>query len=80
MASFARVETTGLLESILGGKSTLGAIAGTDYPALMPGLSGELAGVVLGVTFIAIAFLLPDSLRGGRAPKEIDLKSRHAHS
>jgi len=67
MGSFAWVETTGLLASVLGGKATLGAIAGTDYPALMPGVSGELIGMILGVVFIAIAFLLPNSLRGGSA-------------
>ncbi len=79
MASYAWVESTGVLDSILGGKTTLGAIAGTDYPALMPGLSGEVVGLVLGVVFIAVAFLLPDSLRpqGSMAAGH---KSHHAHS
>ncbi|GAB4354239.1 MAG: hypothetical protein Kow00114_03870 [Kiloniellaceae bacterium] len=78
MASFAWVESTGVLDAILGGKSTLGAIAGTDYPALMPGLPGELVGIVLGLVLIAVAFLLPDSLRGGGALQPA--KGRHAHS
>ncbi len=79
MASYASVKSTGVLDSILGGKTTLGAIAGTDYPALMPGLSGEVVGLVLGVVFIAVAFLLPDSLRpqGSMAAGH---KSHHAHS
>ncbi len=79
MASYAWVESTGVLDSILGGKTTLGAIAGTDYPALMPGLSGEVVGLVLGVVFIAVAFLLPDSLRpqGSMAAGH---KGHHAHS
>jgi uncharacterized protein len=80
MATFAWVETTGLLDSILGGKSTLGAIAGTDYPALMPGVSGEVIGLVMGAVLIAVAFLLPGRLRGGAASKQVDAKGRHAHS
>lgn len=78
MASFAWVESTGVLDSILGGKVTVGTIAGADYPALMPDLSGEIVGVVLGLVFIAIAFLLPDNLRGRTAVQPT--KGRHAHS
>jgi len=78
MATFAWVESTGVLDSILGGKATLGAIEGTSYPALMPDLSGELVGIVVGVVFIAIAFLLPDSLRGGTAASPA--KGHHVHS
>lgn len=79
MMSFAWVETTGLLGSILGGKSTVGAIADAGYPALLPELSGELAGLVLGAVFIGIAFLLPGRLRGGAAAS-LDAKGRHVHS
>jgi hypothetical protein len=78
MASYAWVKSTGVLDSILGGKATLGAVAGTDYPALMPGLSGEIAGLVLGVVFIAVAFLLPDSLRP-RQSAASSHKGHHAH-
>ncbi len=79
MASYAWVKSTGVLESILGGKTTLGAIEGTSYPALMPGLSGEVVGLVLGVVFIAIAFLLPDSLRPGAVAAQSG-KGHHAQS
>ena len=78
MVTFAWVESTGVLDSLLGGKSTIGSIAGTDYPALMPGLSGEIVGILLGVVLIAIAFLLPDSLRGAGAVRPA--KGRHVHS
>lgn len=60
MGSYAWVKSTGVLDSILGGKTTLGPIAGTDYPALISGISGEIIGIVMGLVFIAIAFALPD--------------------
>ncbi len=62
MASYAWVEKTGILASILGGKSTLGRIDGTNYPSLIDGLPGEWIGIVLGVAFIAIAAGLPARL------------------
>ncbi len=79
MASYAWVETTGVLDSILGGKTTLGAVAGTDYPALFPGLSGEVLGIAVGVALIIVAFLLPDSLRPGEGIAATH-KGHHAHS
>ena len=64
MASFAWVKSTGVLDHILGGKATLGPLAGTKYPAVFGGIPGEWLGLVLGVVFIAIAVLLPARLRG----------------
>ncbi len=61
MATFPWVEATGVLESILGGKTTLGAVPGTDYPALTA-LRGDVLGIVLGLVFVGIAFLLPDRI------------------
>ena len=63
MASFAWVKSTGVLDHILGGKATLGPLAGTKYPAVFGGIPGEWLGLVLGVVFIAIAVLLPARLR-----------------
>lgn len=65
MLTYEDVKSTGLLDHILGGKATLGSIAGTEYPALL-GMSGELIGVVLGIAFIAIAWFLPERLLGGK--------------
>lgn len=62
MASFAWVETTGMLAKIAGGKATLGAIGGTGYPALLGSVPGELIGLVMGAVFMAIAALLPERL------------------
>ncbi len=59
MGSYAWVKSTGILDAVLGGKTTLGTIAGAEYPALIGGLPGEIAGLVLGVLFIAVAALLP---------------------
>ena len=62
MATFPWVKSTGILEGILDGKATLGAVPGTDYPALIPSLPGDILGLVLGVVFVAVAFVLPDSI------------------
>lgn len=64
MATYAAVERTGLLAAILGGKSTLGAVAGTKYPALVAGVPGEWLGVTVGILFCVVAALLPGRLRG----------------
>jgi uncharacterized protein len=64
MGHFAWVEGTGALDAIAGGKTTLGKIAGADYPALFESVSGEAIGIVMGLVFIAIAFVLPARLRG----------------
>lgn len=62
MGSYAWVASTGLLDSIAGGKSTLGRISGADYPSLLGSVSGDIIGIVVGIVFIAIAFLLPARL------------------
>ncbi|MBO6949368.1 MAG: YeeE/YedE family protein [Rhodospirillales bacterium] len=64
MGTYASVKSTGILDDILGGKTTIGVIAGTKYPALLESVPGEVAGIVLGIVFIAIAAVLPMRLRG----------------
>jgi hypothetical protein len=66
MLSYGWVSTTGLLDKIVGGKTTLGPIGGTDYPALFSGLSGEVFGLLAGAAFIVIAWLLPKRIGGAR--------------
>ena len=56
--SYAWVESTGVLANILGGKSTLGLIEGANTPALLP-IHGEWLGLVVGVGFMLLAWLLP---------------------
>jgi hypothetical protein len=72
MASFSWVASTGILDKVLGGKTTLGKIAGTDYPALIEGVSGEMLGIGVGIVLIVIAFVLPNRLRGETAQKSHD--------
>lgn len=69
MFTYSGVKATGLLESIAGGKATLGMIAGTKYPALFAGLPGEWIGLGLGVAFILIAAVLPDRLTRGETER-----------
>lgn len=67
MGSYAWVKSTGVLEEIAGGKTTLGTVEGSGYPALMEGVSGEAVGLAVGLVLILIAFALPRSLTGSRA-------------
>jgi len=60
MVSYPMWKAAGLLE---GDKLTLGAIPGADYPALTS-IPGDIAGIVMGAMFIAVAFVLPERLRG----------------
>ncbi len=64
MLSFDWVRSTGILAGIFGGKTTVGTIAGSDYPAMVTGMPGEVFGLIAGVVFIAIALALPHRLRG----------------
>jgi len=59
MVSYAWVSSTGILDDIAGGKTTLGIISGTDYPALIDAIPGEWLGIAVGMTFIVIAMVLP---------------------
>lgn len=62
MGSYPWVASTGILEDIAGGKTTLAKISGTDYPAIFATPSGEIAGMAIGIGLIAIAALLPRRL------------------
>ena len=68
MASYSWVKSTGVLDSMFGGKATVATIPGTDYPALFEGLPGDIVGIVLGLGFIAIAFALPNKFVGSKEP------------
>lgn len=64
MFTYADVKSMGLLAEIADGKSTLGQITGTSYPALISGIPGEWIGLGMGVLFMIIALVLPDRLVG----------------
>lgn len=61
MATYPAIKETGMLDSILGGKVTLGAVPGAGYDSLT-GLPGDILGIVLGLVFVAVAFMLPERI------------------
>ncbi|MDF1671384.1 MAG: YeeE/YedE thiosulfate transporter family protein [Roseovarius sp.] len=60
MLSYPFWKGTGLLS---GEKLTLGAVPGANYDSLTT-LPGDVLGLVMGLVIMAIAFALPDRLRG----------------
>jgi uncharacterized protein len=70
MLSHASVAGTGLLDKIAGGKTTLGPVPGTDYPALFETVPGEWLGIAIGVALILVAAVLPRGM-GGRKPQAV---------
>ncbi len=62
MGSYEMVVATGILEPILGGKTTLGTITETNYSALLDSVSGEWVGVIVGVIFVGLSLVLPSRL------------------
>jgi len=62
MVSYEWIKTTGLLDSVLGGKTTLGSLNQTDYSALLGLASGEVLGIAMGFVFVVIAWMLPDQI------------------
>ncbi len=63
MVSYPWWKANGLLDDMFGGKVTLGAVPGSGYEGVT-GLPGDVLGIVLGLAFIAVAFVLPDRLVG----------------
>ncbi len=59
MATYPTAKATGLLGPILGGKVTLGTVPGSAYAGLTA-LPGDVVGIVLGLVFVIVAFVLPD--------------------
>ncbi|WP_291731912.1 DUF6691 family protein [Leisingera sp. F5] len=61
MVTYPAWKASGLLDSLAGGKVTLGIVPGAKYEGLMA-LPGDLLGIILGLGFIALAFALPERL------------------
>lgn len=64
MASYPMWKASGLLDSLAGGKVTLGTVPGSAYEGLWS-VSGDLLGLVMGALFVLAAFALPSQLTGG---------------
>lgn len=63
MVTYPSWKASGLLDSIAGGKVTLGTVPGSKFDGIS-GLPGDVLGLVLGLGFIALAFALPERLAG----------------
>ncbi|MDE4133626.1 YeeE/YedE thiosulfate transporter family protein [Phaeobacter sp. QD34_3] len=61
MVTYPMWKSSGLLDSIAGGKVTLGTVPGSKFEGITA-LSGDILGIVLGLGFIVLAFALPERL------------------
>lgn len=61
MVTYPAWKSAGVLDKIAGGKMTLGTVPGANYDGLTA-LPGDVLGIVLGLAFIAVAFVLPERL------------------
>lgn len=66
MVTYPSWKASGLLDSIAGGKVTLGTVPGSKFDGITA-LPGDVLGIVLGLVFVLVAFVLPDSLNGQSA-------------
>ena len=60
MLTYGAIAETALFAEIAGGKSTLGQVSGTEYLAVLNGVSGEWLGILVGIAFVLIAWMLPE--------------------
>lgn len=58
---YGRVKATGILESIIGGKSTLAVTGNSSYPVLIDSVPGVWVALVIAVVFALVAWGLPKS-------------------
>ncbi len=63
MVTYDSWKAWGLLDGIAGGKVTLGTVPGSKFEGITA-LPGDILGIVLGLIFVFVAFILPDSLVG----------------
>ncbi|RVT83248.1 hypothetical protein DXV76_13430 [Rhodobacteraceae bacterium CCMM004] len=69
MATYPAWKATGLLDSVAGGKVTLGEVPESGYDGLFA-VSGDLLGIALGLVFVVVAFALPLA-PGGRTSRAV---------
>ena len=62
MVSYPFWKGTGLLDKLAGGKVTLGTVPEAKYEGLSS-MPGDVLGLVLGLGFVGVAFLLPQVIR-----------------
>ncbi len=66
MVTYPAWKASGMLDNIAGGKVTLGTVPGSKFDGLM-GMSGDIVGIILGLAFVVVAFVLPEGPMGGGA-------------
>ncbi|MBR9649582.1 YeeE/YedE thiosulfate transporter family protein [Thalassovita aquimarina] len=66
MVTYPAWKASGMLDNIAGGKVTLGTVPGSKFDGLM-GMSGDIVGIILGLAFVVVAFVLPERPMGGGA-------------
>lgn len=59
MVTYPVWKASGLLDHIAGGKATLGRVPGSKFDGILA-VQGDILGIVLGLAFVVIAFVLPD--------------------
>ena len=64
MVTYPAWKASGLLDDVMGGKTTLGAVPGSKFDGLTA-MSGDIIGILMGLAFIVIAFVLPERIGGG---------------
>jgi uncharacterized membrane protein YedE/YeeE len=69
MVTYPMWKASGLLS---GEKLTIGSVPGAKYEALLPSVSGDMIGIVLGLVFIAAAFAVPDQIRSNQKATHAD--------
>lgn len=70
MVTYPAWKASGLLEGILGGKVTLGSVPGSKFDGIFA-VSGDILGIVIGVIFVLVAIVLPNSLTGAHSGSEV---------
>ncbi len=64
MVTYPAWKASGMLDDVMGGKTTLGAVPGSKFDGLTA-MSGDIIGILMGLAFIGIAFVLPERIGGG---------------
>ena len=64
MVTYPAWKASGILDDVMGGKTTLGAVPGSKFDGLTA-MSGDIIGILMGLAFIVIAFVLPERIGGG---------------
>ena len=63
MVTFPIWKASGILDKVAGGKVTLGTVPDAKYDGIFA-MQGDILGIILGLAFIVIAFVLPERLNG----------------